>query len=184
MDRVNKDNSDHPGELPTEILDATPILWYDNKGMKTVLFGNTGFTINFDLASKDKAKSTFDFTPEGAFGFRADKAAKNASILSTALLGIYNFLNDTDTLKRFGLPISEIGETSAITNERLVLAIKELFSENGHEELVKAGHFLNEVTINLNSFRSLDKNDALLIYLKRVNDRAKNLLVRKSNLIV
>lgn len=181
MDKINNGLENN---IKIEAVEAVAFLRYSgNFNTKKVVFGNTGLDIDFDLRDDRKMESFFDFTPEGSFGFHKDTAVKNASILRIALLGVYDFLNDTDTLKRWDLEIDKIGETSATTNKRLVHAIKNLFSDHGHPEIVKTNRHSDSVAINLSIFGKLDMNDSLIVHLKRVKERNKGLLVKKTNLI-
>lgn len=151
--------------------------------IRTIVFGNTGFNINFDYRN-GSFQNYFDFAPEGSFGYHPKTAVKNASILRVALLGVYEFTKNKKLIDRWNFQNEELEEISAMTNRRLVLAIKNLFLDNGHGEIIKVNRHLDEVSINLRLFSELAEEEPLILHLKRVRDRNINLIVKKSNLII
>ncbi len=183
MDKVDQDIEARIkiGEMKKveEILDTTPYLGSSpSKEYKSIIFGNTGFQIRFDSEG-----NTFDFMPEGKDHIKTnDPASENnrskyASILGSSLFGLHVLLNDQKKLLEFGIDGSRITSVYALTNERLIDAVVNLFSRSNIPDLATSNPEKTFVNINLQGFKELEEEDSLIKYLKRLSERTKDTTV-------
>ena len=160
-------------EIVTEKLDGAPRILLDRFGdLGTIEFGNTGFKI---LLNRDT--HLFDFTPENSLYPEEEKASKYASMLAVSFLELHKLLNNPEKISEFRMDDVTIRNISAITNTRLINAIKELFSRSGVTDLAFTGNKEDKVIIDLRSFKELEEDDSLIKYLNKVSGRARNLTV-------
>lgn len=174
MDRLEQiQNGDRGQKFVTEKLSSAPFRYEGIKDSVIIKFGNTGFDINFD--PKDGVCS-FDFMPEGKDTFDTKNAAKYATILSVSILELHNLLNDSEKLSDLNVDLSGTQVIGAVTNSKLINAMLVLFSRSNNKNLLKTVE-TDLIDINIQEFKNLKDDDPLMIYLKRVSDRAKDTLV-------
>lgn len=154
-----------------ELLDSTPRLSPHFSSRKVIDFGNTGFDISFGTDV-----NYLDFMPEGETVPRKQTTLKYAYILRISLLELHNLLNNPEKMHEFGVGESKITIATAYTKKPLRDAIEGLFSKSDIPNLSSKDE--KSVSIDLQGFKSLGKDNPLIKYLNRVSERAKNITIK------
>ena len=142
-------------------------------------FGNSGLMLQLDCM-KDSCTATIDFLPEGNGFTSRMKAQKYVKMFCVGLLGLYEFANDRDKILRNRIPVEKIVELSGITNNIFATMIENFLTTNGHKDLVKSRiHSGSEMRIDIDwqKFKDLKPEDNMIVYLKKIKDKSKNVLV-------
>lgn len=147
--------------------------------------GNSGLQIRF-FNNDERIKFVFDYYPNVLNNDnKKDTRAIKSSLFGSALLSFRNWLNDPVNQKEYSFDTKKFSKLSNFTNDKMARFTKKLFSENGHPEMVD----INEsgigiyLSIDLGKFCKLPDKDELIQYLKRMDQRTKNVLLTYDKVI-
>ena len=109
MDRIDQSQGSMTEKDATpKKLFSTPYIFMEIQESRVVMFGNTGFDINFDPKVRD---CTFDFHPEGksrpSDDFGSADGIKYSSMLGVSLLELHGLLSDEKKLSEFEIDFSK-----------------------------------------------------------------------------
>ena len=164
----------------TEKYNSKVIIKKYRRGSATINchIGNSGLNVrNFN--ESNPTEYTFDYNPNIKDEFNKDSRAQKSSIFGSALLSFRNWLNDPINQKEHNYGNNSIGNLSSFTNPKMAYYIKKLFSKNNHPKMVeidekgKGTH----IKIDLKNFCKLRKEDKLIQYLEKLDERAKRIIL-------
>jgi len=139
--------------------------------------GNSGLVVRISV-KESPAEYTFNYYPNIKKGeSNKDTRFQKSIIFGSALLSFRNWLNDPINQKEYDFDNNSIGNLSNFTNPKMANFIKILFSKNNHPEIVEIDEKGKGtlVKIDLKKFCKLQKEDELIQYLKRLDNRARNI---------
>lgn len=180
MDRVDQNTENKyiiskkfEKNMVTEPLDTTPQALIDDLSGKFIAFGNTGLIMS---------NEAFDFVPEHLTEKDETQMAKHALMLSSAFYRLYGFLNNPSEMSQHKMTnLFNVDKIYANTNSVLINALEKLFNKSNVKGLVTHDEIHDNygfVAVNLKSFKNLSKDDPLIIYLKRLSEKAKSVTVK------
>lgn len=144
-------------------FDRRPILLKSEDNAEYgVEFGNTGFKIRLVNEGQGKV-GRFDFTPESKYD-PTSTPARYAKMLGASLYGLWEWLKNPPLDQK--IISGQFHSIKAITNENMIRAITNLFSANGHGEMIGTsrvpGTEFNAIEINLDLLKELEESDMLI----------------------